>query len=249
MSKETTQEQAARRIQALLANAESAAKDGNEALRDTYLEKASALQIQYAIDATMLRTGATREEIVSARFCEESNTPLVKAKRDLINNVSHYNRGRVVMVGAMQWDKTGKLKMNHRAYMEVFAHESDLRFITSLYTSLILQMQTMMANDERAYGGKIPANWRVSYAHSWVSRVSVSLREIARRQSGAAEAKEAGTALVLRDRQEAVTAHLNDIYGNMRKSKTKVGAHNEAGARAGRMAGANADLGQKKVQN
>jgi RNase P subunit RPR2 len=248
VSKETTQEQAARRIQALLANAESAAKDGNEALRDTYLEKASALQMQYAIDAAMLRTGAVREEIVSARFCEESNTPLVKAKRDLINMVAKYNRGHAVLTSAMQPDRNGNLKMNRRAYMEVFAHESDLRFITSLYTSLILQMQSMMANDERALG-KVPANWRVSYAHAWVNRVCQSLREINTRQSAAAEQKEAGTALVLRDRSAAVDAHLASLYGGLRKASVKRSAHNVQGAMAGRLAGANADLGQKKVQN
>lgn len=249
MEKETTQEQAARRIQGLLALAESAAKDGNEALRDTYLEKASALQIQYAIDATMLRTGEAREEITSGVFCEESNTPLVKAKRDLINSVAFYNRGTCVLVGRMETGKDGVRRMNHRAFMQVYAHESDLRFITSLYVSLIVQMQTMMANDERVYGGKVPANWRVSYAHAWVSRVTQSLADIQWRQNNAAEAKEAGTALMLRDRSQAVRDHLDKLYGKMKSGKTKRQAHNAAGAAAGRAAAANADLGQKKVQN
>jgi len=237
----------AQRIAALLAQAEGEAKAGNEAARDTFLEKAAALQLKYAIDDAMLPQGdAGREGISYMDFCQESNTPLIKAKRILINSVAQANRGRAVMMPGIKPNG----KVDRRAKIRVWAHESDLKFISMLYTSLILQMQSMMANDERAAwvgGGKTIQAWRVSYAYGWVERVSQRIWEAKRRNEAAETSARAGTALVLRDRTQVVVDHVAAEIGNTRSTKYRIDDRDEGGKAAGRAAANRADLGGKKV--
>lgn len=249
----TRQSDMARKIAGLLALAEDAAKANNEALRDTYLEKATALQLKYVVDEAMLRKaeGSGREEIVQEDFCTESNTQMIKAKRSLINNIATLYRGKAVMMGEWTTAKgTGKMKYDKRAKIRVWAHRSDMDFIRSLYVSLILQMQTMMAADERAeraYGDTSAAAWRVSYAHAWVNRVYVRLEEMKRRQERDANATTPGTALVLRDRTQLVADLVDNSLGKLRSTKVRVDAKSLSGARAGRDAADRADLGGRKV--
>jgi hypothetical protein len=148
-------ERMAAKIAALLASAETAAKDGNETLRDQYLGKASALQLKYAITDAMLKQ-EDQERILYQDFCRESNTPLIKAKRELIAGLTSLYRGKAHMGVELKKDNEGNIlwrngrpMYNKRAYVRVYAHESDLQFISMMYTSLILQMQTMMATDEK----------------------------------------------------------------------------------------------------
>jgi RNase P subunit RPR2 len=249
-------EDMARKIQGLLALAEDAAKNGNEPLRDTYLEKATALQIKYAIDDTLLRVqeGRSAEKIVFADFCTESNTPLIKAKRILINVVAVHNRGKAVMMGEMKDTPKGR-KLDRRAKVRVWAHESDLRFITFLYTSLLTQMQSMMANDERKAvdlwrpSAKVSSSWRVSYAHGWVTRIDVRLQELQVRQERAATGGEPGTALVLAVRGDLVGSFVASAIGPVRKTGYKIHANDTGGRKAGYAAGGQANLGQTGVSS
>lgn len=257
--KSTTPEQAARRIAALLAQAEDAAKRGNEAERDVFLEKASALQLQYVIDEAMLQRAGkpVTEKIVYADFCEESNSPLIKAKRVLIQAVAEVNRGKVVMLGAYKIQKggqrAGQRVYDQRAKMRVWAYESDLRFITALFTSLLVQMETMMAADEKEQqlkifwtGGTIQA-WRTSYAHGWTDRIWSRLKEIERRNKKDAETAVPGTALVLRDRSAVVEQRFAEIYPKVKKFRAPRSDHDSGGGAAGSAAANRADLGQTRV--
>lgn len=254
--KQTSQAQAARRIAALLAMAEDAAKNNNEALRDTYLEKASALQLQYVIDEAQLAAERgkdhKKEEIIWAEFCQESNTPLIKAKREMITTLAGTFRGRAVLMAEYkQSGKDAKLKLDRRAKIRVYAYESDLAFITMMYTSLVLQMQSMMAADEKIETFRLPDRkqmngWRVSYAHAWVRRVYSRLLADKARQEREATAAAPGTALVLRDRKQDVDNMMNTTFGKLRSSRYKDGAGaNAAGQAAGRAAGDRADLNNK----
>src|SRR5919198_2457620 len=107
----------AQTIQALLAKAESAAALGNEHERDAFVEKATSLQLKYAIsDAMAARSGArVKQDIKWRDFCTESNTPLIKAKRILINSIATHHRGKAVMMPEM---KGGKL--DRRAKVRVW---------------------------------------------------------------------------------------------------------------------------------
>lgn len=246
----------AQRIAALLANAEDAAKRGNEAEVQAFLDKASALQLKFAINDAMLPTGDPgKETIVSEDFCRESNTPLIKAKRELINTISSWNRGKAVLCGEMQplkSSQSGAMKLNKRAYVRVFAHESDLKFISMLYTSLILQMQTMMAADEALHadhGGKVANAWRVSYAYGWVSRIAGRLAEADARNRKDAASGGSGTELVLRDRRAAVLADVELRMGKLRRTHHRRDDRDANARSRGYESGGNADLGGKKVSS
>lgn len=247
----------AAKIQALLAQAEGEAALGNEGARDTFLEKAAALQLKYAIDDAMLAVGAqNKDELTEADFCIESNTPLIKAKRQLINGLAHWNRGKAIMMGDFKDKRGGGRRWDKRAKVRVYAHESDLQFITMLYNSLILQMQTMMANDERkildsyrppARPSAAMASWRVSYAYGWVDRVLGRIGEAALRNESEAESGQPGTALVLRDRSQIVKDHVANQFGPLKKTNYRIDDKDASGRQAGRAAAERADLGQTKV--
>lgn len=255
--KKTTQAQAARRIAALLASAEDAAKAGNDALRDSFLDKATALQLQYVIDDAMV-TGQrqpTTETVDTEDFCTESNTPLIKAKRELIAGLAGLYRGRVVMLGEWTTAKgTGKPKWNKRAKVRVWAHTSDLAFIRAMYTSLLLQLNTEMARDERratenmALGHLLQTGaWRTSYAHSYVARVVQRLYDVKQRQEETVRDTAPGAALALRDRAGTVSRVVDETHTNLRQTKYKIENNNAAGRAAGHEAANRADLGGRRV--
>ena len=247
--KQTTQEQAARRIAGLLALAEDAAKRGDLAARDTFLQKATALQHKYAVDQVLLEMqgDAPTEEITSQDFCTESNTPLIKAKRELIACVARLYRGHPVMLEITRM-VNGRWKKDKRAAMRVYAHASDLTFIAQLYTSLILQLQTEMARDEKLTHEKVANGWRVSYAHAWVYRVVTRLRALEAAQVLAENQRGTGAEIMLRNKADLVMAHLTDnrlVDGKARAGKARI--TNSDGVAAGDAAGRRADLGQKRM--
>lgn len=223
-------------IVALLAKAE---RTTNEHERDAYLAKAQALQTKYAIEQSMLdaaRPQQEREAIVRARFCQERNTPLIKAKRQLVLWLAEVNNGFVIMGPS-------------RSYLEVTAHQSDLVMIQHMYASLLLQMQRAMQRAEERWEVVGPlAGWRVSYAHGYVRRVGVRLVEAKRAQQADTASTTPGTALVLVNRAELAKRNAEDGYGELRKArKMPISDHNEHGRYAGNRDGRNADLGGDRI--
>ena len=237
-----TKEQYAAKIAALLAKAESTT---SEAERDALIEKATALQLKYVIDSAMLGVAQAGqrpkpEEIISAKFCEERNTPLIKAKRELINGIALTNRCRpLIGVG--------------RAYIIVYGFESDVQFVQGLYNALIIHMQRSLAEEERRAGfgtvrggRKELAAFRVSFAHAYARRIYARLLEIQKSQAQQADNETPGAALALRDRGAEVARYVKPLSG--RASTYPSGANaNAAGAVAGSSAADRADLGRKRV--
>lgn len=227
-----------RKVRGLLAKAESTT---NEHERDAFLAKAQELQAKYAVDAEMV--GAInpdrREGIGHIRLVEERNSKNVKAKRELVMWLAQVFNGKVIMGP-------------RRAYLEVWAHETDLKIIEMMYGSLLLQMQTAMARDEATYGlyGGL-SSWRVSYAHGYVRRVGNRLAaQHDRATADAAAAAGVSTALVLVDRSALVTNAQQAFYGDglkkARKIPTQAGA-NAHGFYSGVEAANQADLGQQRM--
>lgn len=249
------QTRAAQRIQALLATAEDAAKRGDLTTRDQAMQRATALQLKYVIDDALLASHgeAAQETVDHEDFCQESNTPLIKAKRQLIAALAELYRGRAIMMGDWKPGKEGQPKgWDRRAKVRVFAHTNDLKFIRQMYLSLLLQMQTEMAKDERdviahTATAKVPNAWRVSYAHAWVTRVYNRLLDQKRRQEADQETGTPGSALVLRDRGAVVTAAVNEAFSKLHTRKMKVANTNAEGRAAGDAAGRRADLGNTRV--
>jgi hypothetical protein len=253
----------AAKIAALLAQAEGEAKAGNEEAVQAFLDKAQALQLKFAIADSMLPKGdRTKEEIVFADFCQEANTPLIKAKRELVNGLATLYRGKAFLAGEYRKDANGKMLYtthrgkwgpvyDKRAKVRVYAHESDLRFIEQMYTSLILQMQTFMAEAEKHQEiftgvGRVANAWRVSFAYGYVRRLYSRLHEAKRRQEREANNDQPGTALVLVDRQALVQAEVDRMVGPMKTVRHRED-NDGSGTRAGRDAADRADLGDCKL--
>lgn len=226
------QQKQAQRIAALLAKAEST---DSQHERDSLIEKATALQFQYSIDEAMLAASgkATTDTIGQIKLCEERNTPLIKAKRELATGLAYLNSSRP-FIGYK------------RAYIAIVGFESDLRFIQAMYNSLLVQMQTEMARDER----NVPSYenvkaWRVSYAHAYVRRVTMRMREAQQAAKRVAEDSVPGSSLVLVSKAQQV----DNYVGPTRKGKsipTNAGK-SWSGADAGRAAANRADIGQRGV--
>lgn len=258
------QQRMARVIADLLASAEVAAKRGDQMEVQRLIDQASALQLKFAVEDAMLpHDDPNRDSIEYMDFCRESNTPLVKAKRQLINEVSRYNRGKAILSGEFKKDAdgniryrmvNGKLKAMYdsRAYVRVYAHKSDLEFIQALYTSLILQMQSFMSLDENKQElhvgrGKVTNAWRVSWAYGYVQRITQRLADAEHRNRQEATVDQPGTAVALVDRKNAVAKYVEDSYGKLKSASYRKDDKDAHGRNAGYEAGGKADLGGTKV--
>lgn len=234
--KSTSQAQAARRISALLAQAEDAARRGQDQERAGFLEKATALQFKYAVDGAMLaaETG-NAEEVVLGMFCNDGRTPLIRARRELVAVVA-------LFFGA----KTAQVKPGGQ--VKVFAHTSTMQMIDQMYTSLLLQLNSMLLTDEGKLHGKPSPGWRLAYARGWVNKVYNRLMVIKSFET----AREPGTALVVVSRDQLVQKAFDDYYSGQKLRKGSAYSksnQNRAGLAAGRQAGERADLGQQRVEN
>lgn len=223
-------------IVALLAKAE---RTDNEHEREAYLAKAQELQTKYAIEQGMIDRArgdqTATETIVQARFCEERNTPLIKAKRNLVMWLAEVNNCFPVMG-------------YRRAYMEITGFESDVRMVQNLYSSILLQLQTaMQAAERRGEPVGTVASWRVSYAHAYVRRVGNRL--LAAKHAATSGADSApGSALVLVNRADRAKTHAEEVYGGLRKGRRiPTSDNNAAGREAGYRDGNRADLGGERL--
>jgi hypothetical protein len=222
----------------LLAKAEGT---NNDAERETYLAKAQELATNHQIEQGLIDRGLAdrgqqvSEGFVQKRFCEERNTKLIKAKRDLVCWLADVNNCYVVLG-------------YKRAYLEVTGHESDVLLVHHLYASILLQLQRAMAQAEDAghvVGGL--QGWRVSFAHGYVRRVGLRLNDAKLARMNAADSAP-GSALVLRDRAALSKEFAEGTYGTLRKGRRIPRSDNNVFGRvSGDEAGQRADLGGDRL--
>lgn len=236
---ETEIEGMIRKVEALLAKAE---RTENEHEAEACNAMAQKLIAKYSIDQAVLgaarlaRGDAAREPVVYEYFCTERNTKLIKAKRELITMLARINSGFPV-IGP------------NRRYIQVTAHESDMRMIKTLFASLLLQMARAMTAAERR--GEVVGtigSWRVSYAHAYVRTVcnrlhlakSEAMREHQAANSGVS------TALVVQGRDVAVQQRYVELFGETRSARRipNNADSNVFGRGAGYRDGQQADIGQ-----
>lgn len=229
------------KIRALFDRAEG--EGVTEAERLNCLEKAAALMEKHAIEEHMLRDTDTKANAKVGRrtyFRNEKRAAYVKARRELLFGLAAIHKLKVVSFGA-----------NGRDGSEVFGFETDLELIDMLYTSVLVQMGTAMAQSEReaketGWGIDNTRTWRTSYAHGFIRTVTNRLWQAAQARETAN--RSAGTDLVLVNRAEIVTKAMNEAYPNTRKGAAATASTRDlsaygTGARDGR----NADLGQQRV--
>lgn len=228
-------------IMKLLAKAE---RTEFEAEAATYLAKAQELQTRHAIDAGLIAqrmaagTETEAEPIVSRYYCQERNTKMIKAKRDLAVGLGQMNNCFAVMGPS-------------RSYIMLTGHVSDVAMVDALFDSVMVQLfaaMTRAENESYPAGMKIPMAWRVSYAHAYVNRVLVRMRQAKRDVVN--ETAGPGNALVLVDRSKKAEMAYKDRHGDTKKgAKTRYSDTSEAGRRAGYRDANNASLGQRGVSD
>ncbi|SNT19244.1 DUF2786 domain-containing protein [Actinacidiphila glaucinigra] len=227
------------KVRALLRKAEDQAATEEEAR--AFLAKATELMAKYGIEQAMLedldRPAGPMDKVV------EVHPPYAKEMRRLLSWIAGAMRCRSVYPG-------GK---THRHRVHLFGFEGDIQASEVLFASLRLQMldgadradrlHRPAAEDARAY----KRSWMLGFIREVTDRVKAAheaARASAEHEQKAAEGTERSSrsvALVLADRSTLVTAHLNDRYPKL--GKTRPTKFKGTGYWQGRVDGRRADIG------
>lgn len=225
-----------RRVRAILKQAESAAKLGNQAEADTFTEKAVQLMAKYGVDQALLAaTGEVKDEIINKRFLITSNFAM--DKRVLLSRiVTALGARTVIFSNHRQGTYQGKDYVCH-----VFAFESDMKRIEFLFGLLCEQMIIGAAAARIPYGEN-----KRSYRKSWMAGFSMAIyHRLERVEVQAVADAGVGTDLVLFDRRTAVEKAYNTAYPKLGKPiARKIGG---SGMNDGYVAGQRVSMGDNQI--
>lgn len=248
----------------LLAKAEGT---DNQAEADIYRSKAFELMAKFGVDEALLnshRPEGTRETPV-VRVVEVLVGPYQKQRKDFLQklmtalgceNVYYLNykqkrqrRSKFEMRYNMP-KKPAVKNEPETMKVECVGFPSDLDRAEILWTSLVLQMHTMLLDDSKM--GWMGRGEKRSYNNGrvagFISEVSsrVRLREAATRQEAKQdETTGSSTALVLASREDAVAALWRERHDpkSFSRSSSSFGQSNDYGKEAGRASGRRANIG------
>ena len=217
------------RVRNLLAKAESTEFPAEAELAR---ENAFALMAKHRIDAAHLRAQDTTAEPIHKQV--NITNPHANIRANLLNTIALNLNCDLVHVSP---------KGSYVGIAHLFGFPDDIDRVMFLYSTLLLQFQHARKQVE------VPAGMRPqSYKHGWAVGF---INEISRRLRTAREASEAeatttdpSTALVLADQTAAVKAKVFEAFRSTSNSR---GRGSAAGARAGHVAGARADIGNRRV--
>jgi len=222
-----------RRVQALLAKAESTAYPAEA---EALLAKAQQLMARHAIDEAMLAANGTRrDEVTTSVLLVEP--PYANPKAVLLSAVADANGCRVVVHGRAEGARR----------CVIVGHASDLAGVEALFAALSLHAtRELLAAPVPPWDA--PRRFRHAFLLAFASRIGERLREAARAaQAGVADGAGAGAsvALALVDRGAAVDAALQAEFPTLRTSRSS--ASSTAGVAGGRAAADGAPLGHSSV--
>lgn len=219
-----------RRIRALLAQAEDPAATPAEA--EAFSAKAHEMMVRYSIDHAMIEATkpGTRETPIVRSFPAEQGYGkpkmflLAGIAKAFATNVVRRQKGDVITV-------------------EIIGFESDLDFIDTLYTSLLLQGTSALAKQPRS-----DRSFRTSFWYGFANRTAARAEDTFKRVEREAVETEAGTALVLANRADDVSSAAAEHYAGRRMRAYSGGkVTSRAGRDAGVEAANRADLGRTRV--
>jgi uncharacterized protein DUF2786 len=230
-----------RKIQALLATAESLADQGNEEAAGAYVAKAHALQQKYSIDEAMLGDGEQPRAIIDRTWV----MPGAYGRRKV--NLAHVVAVRTGCAGYFARAEGGGYRFH------VFGFTADVEWAETLFFSLCHQAEAALG-----YAVKRPyehgRSFTTAFLEGFTQEVRRRLREAAREAKAAAAREHDGTgraggrsvALVLADKAKRVEAELAAKVGRLSTSRLS-GSQSYSGFQQGRAAGRDASLTRGSV--
>lgn len=227
-------------VRALLAKAE-ASEYPEEA--QAFTDKASELIARYAIDDALLWALDRAEDPSELRLVLLA--PYLSQKAVLVDAVARAQGCRAVRLG--QRPGTGKEQVS------VVGYPSDLQWVETLVTSLLLQLTTaMLAGAPKGVSPAASAGWRrsfiVGFADAVRTRLDADRQACARGAATDSSASPAAPSaeLVLLERDQIVADEFRRRFPRIRSSWTSSGS-SRSGADAGRRAGNEASLARGAV--
>ena len=232
-----------RKIQGLLATAESLADQGNEEAAGAYVAKAHALQQKYSIDQAMLADGEPPRAIVDRTWV----MPGAYGRRKV--NLAHVVALHTGCAGYFARGEGGGYRFH------VFGFTADVEWAETLFFSLCHQAEAALA-----YAVKGPyehgRSFTTAFLEGFTAEVRRRLREAAKeakvaaaREHDAAHAPGGrSVALVLADKAKRVEAELAAKVGRLSSSRLS-GSLSYSGFEQGRVAGRDARLTRGSVPN
>lgn len=224
-------------VRALLAKAE--ASDYPEEA-EAFTAKASELIARYAIDDALLwaddTTSSAPEELRLVVLA-----PYLPQKAVLVSAVARAQGCRAVRLPAGPGER--------REVISVIGFPSDLRWVETMVTSLLVQLTTaMLEQSPQGVSSSTSAGWRRSFIVGFADSVAERLhRDRAERaEAVAAEPAHGSAALVLVERDQHVAGEFRRRFPHVRSSWASSGS-SSSGAAAGRRAGREASLARGSV--
>lgn len=249
----TDQDKQLATIRSLLAKAE-ATDFQHEA--EAFFKKASELIARWAIDEAMLWDGSGASEREDPDELQlRVDAPYLAQKAILVSGVARANGCRAVRLSGGRGARS--------EIVSVIGFPSDLRWVETLVTSLLVQLtSTMLRSAPRGLSASASAAWRRSYIVGFAETVTARLEEDRRTAAGAdrpdgprgrsgrdgaggtsGEGTGAGqsVALVLASREREVEADYRRRFPHIRSSWASSGG-SASGRNAGQKAGREASL-------
>ena len=232
-----------RKIQGLLATAESLADQGNEEAAGAYVAKAHALQQKYSIDQAMLAEGETPRAIIDRTWV----MPGAYGRRKV--NLAHVVAVHTGCAGYFARAEDGSYGFN------VFGFTADVEWAETLFFSLCHQAEAALGFAVRGpyeHG----RSFTTAFLEGFTQEVAGRLREAARearataaREHDASRARNGrSVALVLADKAKRVEEELKAKVGRLSTSRLS-GSQSYSGYEQGRAAGRDASLTRGSVPN
>lgn len=213
-----------------------------------YLTAASELQLKMQLsDAEIRAAGGSKnvtDKLITRNVLTDKHGNYVKARRELMFGLAKIFNVRSTMY-------------TDRSAIILYGFESDIDFVESMYTSIVIQLRGHMETDWIMNGRpKAPyyikenkRTWCTSYAHGYVARVLERIRYSRRDQENEVRVSTPGAELVLYDRNQAVTEFYdNRLSGvKLRSSYKNTSINNRSAMVSGYRAGDRADIGHTRV--
>lgn len=223
-----SQEAIIRRVQGLLAKAEST---DNAAEAEAFSAKAAELIDKYRLEAAQLRRPGDEQQYGRMTF-QLAGHKYLRATLSLLMEVTeHY--GVVVMIPS-----TGNSK-----YPTLVGDADDVRHSIMLFRSLVLQRDRALLSEPNVFGGNVN-KFRNSFAYGYANRIGQRLEVLRRQQRQVAQVEHNAAALELYGRLNAVEKWLEAKRGKpLGKVKQNDAAVDPFALLVGDAAAQKADLG------